>query len=880
MKAQTVKNAVIVPVGAKGGFVREARRRRGPCYQTFIRGLLELTDNLVDGRVVGPEGVVRRDGDDPYLVVAADKGTGAFSDVANELAAEYGYWLGDAFASGGSAGLRPQGDGHHVAGRVDLGAGALPGARHRRRHRSPHRRRHRRHVGRRVRQRPAALAARAAASRRSTTATCSSIPIPIRRRASRSAGACSRCRRRRGPTTTRRCSRPGVAVYARGAKSVDLSPAARRVLGLDDRPLTPDELVSAMLRAPVDLLWNGGIGTFVKATTESDADVGDRTNDAVRVDAAELRCRVVAEGGNLGFTQRARIEFALAGGRINTDAIDNSAGVDCSDHEVNIKILLQRAIAAGVLDAVRRATRCSCDMTDAVADLVLADNEAQANTLEIAAVEAAELVGVHARQMERLEQSAGLDRALEALPTAKVLQERHAAGVGLTVARARGAARVHQARAAARAGRVRRARRSVPPRTTSSPTSRPTLRIGFDAALASHPLRREIVATVVANAVVNRAGISFLSRLCDETGLSLPVLARAHVIARDVFDAADDLGGDRRARPRRARPRCRTRCSSLVRRLVERAARWLVRHGDVARRSGPTVDRFRPGVQAVVDGAARRCSWARWPTPRRPTATGFAAAGVPRRARPAGRRRATPRWPRSRRSRSRSRTTLDPLAVARVQFRARRPARARPGARPHRRAAAGRPVADRGARRAPRRLLRVAARAHRGGARRDRRGRHARGAGRRVARRARRRPSTATSDLVRDVERADAVDLATLAVVRRALRDARRPRLTAPVARLRSRRVARSRSGSLPFGAQRSGAAGEAADPVGGERGAGGVGAARAVHAATRVGRRRRQEQAADRRLGPPEPGDGPEHELLGRARWCRRRARRRRGWR
>ncbi len=234
-------------------------------------------------------------------------------------------------------------------------------------------------------------------------------------------------------------------------------------IGEGDRAgaLTPDEVVSAILRAPVDLLWNGGIGTFVKASTETNADAGDRTNDTVRIDATELRCRVVGEGGNLGFTQRARVEYALAGGRINTDAIDNSAGVDTSDHEVNIKILLQRAIATGALAADRRDALLA-DMTDAVAELVLSDNEAQANALEIAAVEAPDLVGVHARQMERLEQTAGLDRALEALPSAKVLQERHAAGLGLDVPRARGAAGVHQARTAARARRVRRARRPLP----------------------------------------------------------------------------------------------------------------------------------------------------------------------------------------------------------------------------------------------------------------------------------------------------------------------------------------------------------------------------------------------------------------------------------
>ena len=411
---------------------------------------------------------------------------------------------------------------------------------------------------------------------------------------------------------------PGAAVVARSAKSVSLSPEARLVLGLDDRPLTPDELVSAVLRAPVDLLWNGGIGTFVKATTESSVDVGDRTNDAVRIDATELRTRVVAEGGNLGFTQRARVEFALAGGRINTDAIDNSAGVDCSDHEVNIKILLQRAIAVGELDGAARDSLL-VRMTDAVADLVLADNEAQANALEIASVEAALLVGVHARQMERLEQSAGLDRALEALPTNRTLQERHAAGIGLTspelaVLLAYTKLELQRALVAS----------DLPddpyldePYVSYFP---PDLRGGFDIALNTHPLRREIVATITANTVVNRAGISFLSRLCDETGVDLPILARAHVAARDVFGATitwSEIDALDLAVPAAVQ----NEMFLAVRRLVERASRWLVAHVDGVA-LGPIVERFRPGVTTIVaalpdlvdDAPARR----------------FEAAGVPR----------------------------------------------------------------------------------------------------------------------------------------------------------------------------------------------------------------------------------------------------------
>jgi glutamate dehydrogenase len=627
MKAQTVKNAVIVPVGAKGGFVVK-RGDSMAAYQTFIRGLLELTDNRIagaagDDTVVAPRGVVRRDGDDPYLVVAADKGTGSFSDLANALAAEYGYWLGDAFASGGSAGFDHKAMGitsrgawlsvraHFRSLDVDadtarltvvgigdmsgdvFGNGLL---------RSPHVQLVAAFDHRHVFVDPDPDPAASFAERQRLFA------LPTSSWADYDPAALS----------------PGGDVYARTAKSVALSPEARRVLGVGEGSLTPDELVSAVLRAPVDLLWNGGIGTFVKASTESQAEVGDRTNDAVRIDATELRGRVVGEGGNLGFTQRARVEYALAGGQINTDAIDNSAGVDTSDHEVNIKILLQRAIANGVLDADARDALLA-DMTDAVAALVLADNEAQANALEIAAVEAPDLVGVHARQMERLEQTAGLDRALEALPSAKAMQERHAAGLGLTspelaVLLAYTKLELQRALVAS----------DVPddPYLDADLVAYfpPSLHHGFDGALASHPLRREIIATSVANAVVNRAGISFLSRLCDETGLSLPALARAHVIARDVYDAVDTWAAID-ALDLAVPAAVQDEMFLLVRRLVERAARWLLRHSE-ALPLGPTVERFLPGVRAILDALPELQVGAVAETADR-TAARFAAAGVP-----------------------------------------------------------------------------------------------------------------------------------------------------------------------------------------------------------------------------------------------------------
>ena len=613
MKAQTVKNSVIVPVGAKGGFVVKrppAGDRAGgralvqtevrECYRTFMCGLLDLTDNLVDGAVVPPAHVRRYDGDDPYLVVAADKGTASFSDLANGIAAEYGFWLGDAFASGGSAGFDHKEMGitsrgawisvqaHFRALGIDadtapltvvgigdmsgdvFGNGLL---------RSPHVRLLAAFDHRQVFVDPDPDPAASYAERARLFALAGSSWADY----------------------DRALLSHGGAVFERAAKSVTLSAEAGAVLGVAERTLSPDALVAAILRAPVDLLWNGGIGTFVKASTESHADVGDRTNDAVRVDGSELRCKVVGEGGNLGFTQRARIEYALAGGRINTDAIDNSAGVDCSDHEVNIKILLEAAIRRGGLVAGERDALLA-SMTDDVAELVLADNSAQANALEIAAVEAASLVGVHARQVERLEQTAHLDRALEFLPSAKQLQERHAAGLGLTAP---------ELAVLLAYTKLELERALVASDVPDDPALRHRLVDYFPPALRDparfpvdeHALRREITATVVANAVVNRAGISFLSRLGDETGESLAELTRAHLVARDVFGMTE-LWDEVDALDLRVPAATQDTMFLALRRLVERGARWVVRHGG-APELGPAIERYRPGVAEVLAALPR-----------------------------------------------------------------------------------------------------------------------------------------------------------------------------------------------------------------------------------------------------------------------------------
>src|SRR3712207_857859 len=437
VKAQAVKNAVIVPVGAKGGFV--VRGSTDPdevaaCYRTFISGLLDVTDNLdPDGATVPPPGVVRHDGDDSYLVVAADKGTARFSDLANEVAASCGFWLGDAFASGGSVGYD-----HKAMGITARGAWESV-------------KRHFREMG---------------VDCQTEDVTCVGIgdmsgdvfgngmllsqhlklvaafdhrdifldPDPDPAASWQERKRLFDLPRSSWQDYDATLISEGGGVWSRSAKSIPVAGPVRRALGLaaSVQRLTPAELMRAILVADVDLLWNGGIGTYVKASTESNAEVGDKANDAIRVNGAQLRCRAVGEGGNLGLTQRGRVEYALAGGRINTDFIDNSAGVDTSDHEVNIKILLDRVVRDGDLTTKQRNALLA-SMTDDVARLVLRDNYEQNVALASAVLQAPQLLHVHEDWMRRLEREGVLDRALEFLPSSEEVAERLERGGGLPV---------------------------------------------------------------------------------------------------------------------------------------------------------------------------------------------------------------------------------------------------------------------------------------------------------------------------------------------------------------------------------------------------------------------------------------------------------------
>jgi glutamate dehydrogenase len=605
MKAQMVKNAVIVPVGAKGGFVvkqppadREALREEVvESYRTLMRGLLDLTDNIVGGETAPPPDVVRYDGDDPYLVVAADKGTATFSDVANGIAAEYGFWLGDAFASGGSAGYD-----HKAMGITARGAWESV-------------KRHFRGLDVDIQTTPFTAVGigdmagdvfgngmllsphlRLVAAFNHEHVFLDPDPDPVASFAER--GRLFALPRSSWADYDPEKISAGGGVFPRSAKSIPLSPEVRRVLGVEAEALPPNDLIRAVLTAEVDLLWNGGIGTFVKASTESHLDVGDKANDTLRVDARDLRARVVGEGGNLGFTQRGRVEYALAGGRIFTDAIDNSAGVDCSDHEVNIKVLLGGVVASGDMTEKQR-NELLVEMTDDVARLVLRNNYRQTQALSLARKQAPSMLGVHVRQVQHLEQAGRLARELEALPTDEVLAERGAAGGGLVspelaVLLAHAKIELYDALLASDLPDDPYMANELVRYFPHVLTER------FRDRMAGHRLRRELIATYVTNSLVNRAGITFPFRLIEETGAEAADVARAYTVAREVFDlralwtAVEELDSTLAAD---------VQLAMLLegRKLVERATRWLLRSRPRPLDIASEIEYFAPGAALLSE---------------------------------------------------------------------------------------------------------------------------------------------------------------------------------------------------------------------------------------------------------------------------------------
>ncbi|RSM69892.1 NAD-glutamate dehydrogenase [Actinoplanes sp. ATCC 53533] len=612
VKAQMVKNAVIVPVGAKGGFVLKQkpgdRDEAVACYRLFIGALLDVTDNIHSGKIVPPVEVVRHDGDDPYLVVAADKGTATFSDIANEISVSKDFWLGDAFASGGSAGYDhkkmgitargawesvkkhfrdlgtdTQSQDFTVVGVGDMsgdvfGNGMLL---------SEHIRLVAAFDHRHIFLDPDPDAASSYAERRRL------FDLPRSSWADYDAALISE----------------GGGIFPRTAKSIPVTPQVRAALALGDaKAVSPTELMRAILAAPVDLLFNGGIGTYVKASTETHAEVGDKANDAIRVNGYEVRAQVVGEGGNLGLTQRGRIEYARVGGppdetgsgrggRIFTDFIDNTAGVDCSDHEVNIKILLGGAVTDGELTLPDRDELLAA-MTDEVAALVLRDNYEQATALGNARSQAHSLLPVHRRMLTTLEQSGQLNRELEALPSDKELGVRHEAGEGLTAPEFA----VLLAYVKISLERQVLADVLVDEEWTNGVLARyfPTpLRERYAARMAGHRLRREIISTALVNEVVNRGGTSFVFRAMEESGASAADVIRAYVVIRDVYGlpelwaAAEKLDNE-----------VPTPAQTLVyletRRLLDRAVRWLVSNRRSPIDVTGEIARLRPGVEALL----------------------------------------------------------------------------------------------------------------------------------------------------------------------------------------------------------------------------------------------------------------------------------------
>ena len=634
VKAQQVKNAVIVPVGAKGGFVlkrppppgdREALQAEGiACYKAFVSALLDITDNRVGDEIVTPARIVQRDVPDPYLVVAADKGTATFSDIANGIAEERGFWLGDAFASGGSAGYDHKKMGITARGGwesvkrhfrelgVDIqsqdftavgvgdmsgdvfGNGMLLSE-------------HIRLVGAFNHQHifidPDPDPKTSFAERKRL------FDLPRSSWADYDSGLVSK----------------GGGIIERRAKSVEITPEMKSLFDIKQDRLTPAELIQAMLRAKVDLLWFGGIGTYVKAVAETSADVGDRANDALRIDAPALRCKVVGEGANLGMTQRARVEYATRGGRLNTDAIDNSAGVDCSDHEVNIKILMGDLMARGKITRKQR-DKLLGEMTEEVAELVLRDNYQQTQSLTVAQSQGLDRMDEQQRLMRSLERAGRLDRALEFLPDDERLGERRAEGKPLT----RPELAVLQAYA-----KIVTYDALLESNLPDDPVLADDLARYFPApirekypdAIERHRLRREIVATGLTNSIINRTGPGFINEMQLRTGMDVPAIVRAYTISREVFELRG-LWDEIEALDNLAPAESQTRMLLQTVRTLWRTTPWFLRNCAQPLDINALIAEFHEGVQRISASLYDLLA----PNQRRDTderAKRYAKAGVP-----------------------------------------------------------------------------------------------------------------------------------------------------------------------------------------------------------------------------------------------------------
>ncbi len=605
MKAQQVKNAVIVPAGAKGGFIlkrsmvdatREELLQEGiRCYQDFMNGLLDITDNILEGKIISPARTICYDDEDPYLVVAADKGTATFSDIANEIAIKKGFWLKDAFASGGSSGYD-----HKKMGITARGAWVSA-------------ERHFQEIGINVDETEVTVVGIGdmsgdvfgngllMSSKLKMVAAFDHLQIFVDPNPNSFASYEERMRmynlpRSRWTDYKAELISPGGGIFARTLKSIVITPEMKAVFAIEQDVMTPNELIQAILRSPVDLIWNGGIGTFVKSSSETNLQVSDRSNDAIRVNGNELRARVVCEGGNLGFTQLARIEYELSGGRVNTDFIDNSAGVDCSDHEVNIKILLNNIVASGDL-SLKQRDELLIRMTDEVSELVLQNNYHQNAAISYACRHSEKFLNLYIRFIERQESQGKLNRELEFIPSNKVLLERQANHQRMT--RPELAILLSYSKIILE----EKIRKSSLHKDTylerfvkdAFPTP---LRKRYPELLLKHPLSREIISTQLSNFLVTNMGITFTDQMYDETGAPTSAIVRAFVASYEIFHMVN-FTAEIESLDFKVDPKVQFELTDGITRLVRRGARWFLRNERKSMNIQETIDHFTASVDLL-----------------------------------------------------------------------------------------------------------------------------------------------------------------------------------------------------------------------------------------------------------------------------------------
>ncbi|MDF1529844.1 MAG: NAD-glutamate dehydrogenase, partial [Sedimenticola sp.] len=607
MKAQMVKNTVIVPVGSKGGFIvkqpligleRDKMMEEVVyCYRTLLKGMLDITDNLKDGKVIPPLDVIRYDEDDPYLVVAADKGTATFSDIANGVADEYGYWLSDAFASGGSVGYD-----HKKMGITARGAWESV-------------KRNFRELGVNIQTtdfRVVGIGDMAGdvfgngmlLSRHiKLVAAFNHMHIFLDPDPDPEASFIERERMFVLPRSSwedynKKLISKGGGIYSRSAKSITLTEEVKAMVGAKVDKLTPTELIHLLLKAPVDLVWNGGIGTYVKSEQESHEQVGDKANDALRVNGNELRCKVFGEGGNLGVTQLGRVEFSSKGGLIYTDAVDNSAGVDCSDHEVNIKILLGQIVASGDMTVKQRNTLLA-DMTDEVGDLVLADNYAQTQAISMVVSEAPVRLNEHARFIDYLENEGRINRELEYLPSKKAIAERQAANRGLTNPEV--AVLLAYSKMTYFDALIHSDIPDDPFLETELLDYFPkVLGERFSKEMLNHQLKREIISTHLTNSIVDHIGPGFGFRVREEVGTNIAGVTRAYLSASKIF-STDELWEQIEALDNQVPSSAQLEMMRMIAGLLEQSVIWILRSRQSNIVIKDLVEYFQTGVQDLAE---------------------------------------------------------------------------------------------------------------------------------------------------------------------------------------------------------------------------------------------------------------------------------------